>query len=294
MTKQIRKSVFETNSSSSHSLTMSPGDIVAQPFSDAVLRSGLLQVGVGEFGWTYERFYTAENKIRYLLTQITRGEVPESDDIAGSLRESYSSFNLLCDVVKAHTGVDIEVLPSSGYIDHESVGVGMELFQDEEKLKQFLFSADSYVETGNDNEEPPALMYTDRGSPEPTYGEHYATPASDAIATQFTLSRWPENLKSLNGELIDFESPVMQQMREKGVVVKVQWTDSSRYGPFDYADPLAYTMSLLARLDFKFNGELDVAVTQLPKPKNPQDGETTATLTFMLPQELATRFVETH
>jgi hypothetical protein len=56
MTKQIRKRVFETNSSSSHSLTLSPGDLVAQPFSDDVLRSGVLSVELlrlyrPRFGW---------------------------------------------------------------------------------------------------------------------------------------------------------------------------------------------------------------------------------------------------
>ena len=56
MTEQIRKNVFETNSSSSHSLTVSEGDITGQPFSDHTLREGVVIVGKGEYGWEFEQY----------------------------------------------------------------------------------------------------------------------------------------------------------------------------------------------------------------------------------------------
>lgn len=315
MTKQIRKRVFETNSSSSHSLTLSPGELVAQPFSDDVLRSGVLSVEVGKYGWEWRRLYAPASKISYLLTQITSGNLPKETALRGEsltdvLREKYSNFMSLCSVVMAHTGVDIVVerpylasdedtdsdsdSDSYGYIDHDSVGVGMELFNDEEKLKQFLFSKDSYIETGNDNSSPPAHIGTDIGSSEAYYASHYATPAEGARATKLNLESWPSRLTTVTGEEIGKESPIMAQIREQGVVVAVEWSNTCHYDMFEYEEPRGSTMGTLAEEGFKFNDDLQVTMRAVLKAKDRKDGKQIAHLTVMLPEELATRFPEVH
>ena len=299
MTKQIRKRVFETNSSSSHSLTVAPGDLVSQPFPDSVLRSGELSVRVNEYGWEWYRYYSPAHKISYLLTQITSGDLPDEDDLeegeslTDALRARYEKFNTLCNVVKAHTGVNILVVKSSGYVDHESVGLGMDLFGDEEKLKQFLFSKDSYVETGNDNSGPSAKMSTDRG-PEDTYAPFYGTPAPGSLATKLVLHKWPTRLESTTGQVIECDSPVMAQILATGVVVAVEWSNSCHYGLFDYEEPLGETMDTLAEQGFKFSSALDVTERAVLKAKDPREGKTIALLTVMLPEELASRFAEVH
>ena len=293
MTKQIRKSVFETNSSSSHSLTMAPEDLVAQPFSDEVLRSGKLPIVVGDYGWEWYRYYSPEGKIAYLVTQITNGDTLLGPGITEELREEYDAFDMLFRVVKQHTGVEIEVLPSTPSIDHQSVGEGMALFVDEEKLRNFLFSPNSYVQTGNDNDCAPALMNTDRGT-EPTYVAWFATPAPDSVATKFQMSRWPDTLTALNGDVIERDSPVMEQLQKHGVVVSVRWEVSKRYSPFEYSDSTDVTQGELARREFRFVNTLPVEVVNLGAPKDPRDEGVIATLTVMLPQELAARFSEAH
>lgn len=308
MTKQIRKRVFETNSSSSHSLTLSPGDLVAQPFSEDVLRSGELHVEVGEYGWEWKRYYAPESKISYLLTQITGGNLPDEDEhndenLADALSGQYDKFAMLCSVVKAHTGVTL-VVPrpsyegrwdgSYGYVDHESVGVGMDLFDDEEKLKQFLFTKGSYIETGNDNSGPPAHIGTDIAGDDAYYGAHYGTPAEGARATRLNLEKWPTRLTTVTGEEIGEDSPVMAQILETGVVVAVEWSDTTHYDMFRYEEPLGCTMGLLAEQGFKFVGDLPVMQRAVLKAKDQKDGKRIAHLTVMLPIELATRFPEVH
>lgn len=154
MTEQIRKNVFETNSSSSHSLTLSAGDIEKQPFADDVLREGVYLVKKGEFGWEQEEYYRIEDKLSYLFTQVVSEKIPQGDaeDITATLRGINKEFDMLCRVVQEHTGVKLLASPGSdGYIDHQSSDVGWELFHDEAQLRQFLFSPRSYVETDNDN-----------------------------------------------------------------------------------------------------------------------------------------------
>ena len=166
---QIRKSVFETNSSSSHSLTMGSDDIVEQPFSAAVLRSGVVELAVGEYGWEWRRYYQPKEKLAYLLTQITNGKIEsgEPSEVTRGLRKEDPRAEMLCRVVEAHTGCELVFNASEGYIDHQSAagdgGNGLELFDDESVLRKFIFNSESCIQTGNDNDAPPWTIKTDRG-----------------------------------------------------------------------------------------------------------------------------------
>lgn len=184
MTKQIRSSVFETNSSSSHSLTLGTGNLVATPFSPEMLRAGEVPLRPGEYGWEWRRYYTAREKLGYLLTQVTDGKVEVDTE---ALRESNPFFAQLYDVVKDHTGCRLVVEPGQGSIDHQSAraegAVGMKLFDDTDKLRAFLFDDTAYLETGNDNNPPPWTISSDIGQRE--YFSKYMTSVHSAIPKNF-------------------------------------------------------------------------------------------------------------
>lgn len=191
MTKQIRKKVFETNSSSSHSLTMSSGDLVKRPFAAKVLRAGVIELTVGEYHWEWRRYYEPAAKLAYLLTQITGGELPagDSESITAQLREDNERFAMLEQVVLDHTGCKLLVTPGSGGIDHQSgpqeKGVGLELFNNADTLRDFLFKADSYIETGNDNSPAPWEIMTDRGR-ELYYAPYITEVPDDYVSVKLT------------------------------------------------------------------------------------------------------------
>lgn len=264
MTKQIRKNVFETNSSSSHSLTMSASDVVTPPFSKQILRDGVMPVSVGEYGWEYFRYYTVENKVSYLLTQITSGSLPTSrnnETLTAELREQHEKFDMLCKVVKAHTGVDIEVQPGSGYVDHDSEGVGMNLFQSEDVLHKFLFS-DSYIETSNDNDGPPVNISTDRGASEAYYIASYATVPADFVKIEVAMKGyWNATATSSAGKVIDQEGDIWEKIIAQGIVTNVDWTVAYKgYNAFEYSEPRAYTMGKLSGLGGETEEGADIGI----------------------------------
>lgn len=144
--KQIRSKVFETNSSSSHSLTVAPAEVVdfSTFISKDQAKEGVLVVEYGEFGWEKDYHYDFRTKLSYLLTDIKCST--GSDDISGT-----SQFAVVQELIKEKLGVSLEV-SGDGYIDHQSVGTAVYLVDDTQELSNFLFGSSSYVETGNDND----------------------------------------------------------------------------------------------------------------------------------------------
>ena len=66
---QIRQGVFETNSSSSHSLVIvQDGDFIESPFSEDVLQEGVYHVGSDDYGWGMEIYSSFDEKLTYLAT----------------------------------------------------------------------------------------------------------------------------------------------------------------------------------------------------------------------------------
>jgi hypothetical protein len=76
--------------------------------------------------------------------------------------------NMLIDVCKEKFNLEIHILDpesvsSFAYIDHQSGPVEdpsiIEMFDSEDKLLDFLTSNDSYIATGNDNDDAPEGWY---------------------------------------------------------------------------------------------------------------------------------------
>lgn len=154
MKKVIRPNVFETNSSSTHSLVLSEaGNLLEQPFSDVITKQGVVTVEGGEFGWDIETFTNVHDKLSYLYTDamLSASEKSEPDP------ETNDKLRMLVDAVKEHTGLVLGFSHNSGYwefgyIDHQSVGLCADVWsKGVEGVKQFLFDPSSYFETDNDS-----------------------------------------------------------------------------------------------------------------------------------------------
>lgn len=175
--KVTRSSVFETNSSSSHSLTIcDKGKLSIPTYLDFVC---------GEFGWEHEKWYDSQSKLSYVLTGVQyavrsmfpKMPVNENRDASFYKSDAYKNWMEQCDaIVKSNVyiswikdvlkGLNIEYYPEDigsdseyfrfGYIDHQSTDLIYNIFsKDECEFKtnfiNFVFNPSSYLETDNDN-----------------------------------------------------------------------------------------------------------------------------------------------
>ena len=154
MKRQIRKSVWETNSSSTHSLTVAAfaeGDILDTLYPN---NNNQIIVEPMDFGWDWEDYSDPQTKLSYCAIYAR--------DWVGDDTDKYLA--ILTSVIQKQVGIDIEVqypLEKSksgyyrdGYIDHQSVeDRDLDyLFQEPELLRQFIFNPKSTLSTGNDND----------------------------------------------------------------------------------------------------------------------------------------------
>jgi hypothetical protein len=160
MGTQVRHQVFETNSSSSHSITVSGDEAADFGLGANVLRSGIIRVECyNDFGWTWEERASTTDKIAYMLMQCDPNGfsdgVDVGDDIIPTLVERNENARWLVDLIERTTGCQVEFVVGDWVgIDHQSHGEGRELFSDEDQMRRFLFSGSSYIRTGNDNSSP--------------------------------------------------------------------------------------------------------------------------------------------
>jgi hypothetical protein len=155
--KTIRKRIFETNSSSSHVLTV-PEELI--DFDDSIIpdETGTVTLTGGEFGWEWERYNDALTKANYIA-------------LAGHQEdEEYPYRGFLADIIKEMTGARVVAYNIEGYIDHQSNIFESDyipkICRDRITLKKFVFSKQAWLFTGNDNGgephnfyDPPGMIY---------------------------------------------------------------------------------------------------------------------------------------
>ena len=140
--KTIRKSDFETNSSSTHSISID--DSGANYTSITPDRDGNIVLKGGQFGWEIGDFNDPLTKANYCAVD----QLSDEDNI-----------KMLKNVLMEQTGAKRIVFDFSedykhtnwSYIDHQSVGTSNNAFKSEETLRDFIFSKDSVLHTDNDN-----------------------------------------------------------------------------------------------------------------------------------------------
>ena len=140
--KQIRKGVFETNSSSSHSITISDKGGWEE------IKSNVIEIESGEYGWEFDTFTGFYSKASYIYTYLINSG--DKDEIEW-LRKIVKEYTNADKVIFEHEESEEEPRWGYGYIDHQSSDVPQEALVSEETLKAFLFNKHSFFETGNDN-----------------------------------------------------------------------------------------------------------------------------------------------
>lgn len=138
--KTIRKNVFETNSSSTHSICITNNVL----FDD--LRTHI-DFKMQSFGWEEDSFNDVETKANYLYTSLCNNK---EYDLILAISDILNKNRITCTFQNPEDtkyGGDLE------YIDHYSC-----LYEEfkkicinEEALKRYLFSSESFIVTGNDN-----------------------------------------------------------------------------------------------------------------------------------------------
>lgn len=147
MKKQIRRSVFETNSSSMHSLTFSNEGL--EPSYLQVNEDGEIHIELGEFGTEYRIYKDQYNKLSYLLTCLYC--------LAGyNIEEIYQKyeFSVIEKAVCDYTGAKaLRIDDSDGRIEHQSAPVfNIEIIDAscEDTVIGFIFSKYVWLKTDRD------------------------------------------------------------------------------------------------------------------------------------------------
>ena len=142
MKRQIRNMVFETNSSSTHSIAISKKPVTIGKF---------ISFRIGEFGWENDCVDTAD----YLYTAIL--EQNEADELLEQLKKILDNYSIeyRFEEPNYETSVNGEYKwLADGYVDHSSEAREFifAVLNDEDLLMRCLFG-DSNVYTGNDNQD---------------------------------------------------------------------------------------------------------------------------------------------
>jgi hypothetical protein len=141
--KKIRHNVFETNSSSTHSISVRSDNVGTYQtlYPD---KDGVLTFEGGEFGWEFAKYCDAITKAEYLVTLFKVHNV--------------SDQALFEKVVLDHTGAKSIAYnikeEFEAYIDHQSrEDLTSPIFNlTYETMKDFIFNPKSLLMTGNDND----------------------------------------------------------------------------------------------------------------------------------------------
>ena len=127
MKRQIRRSVFETNSSSMHSFTYSAGcnynNLVVDDFDNCVHTS------LSEFGWEIHDYFDSKSKLDYILLAAASFTDHSFWWHDGTFEEELASFKeteeyqRIEETVKSVMNCDGIIIEdyTDGYIDHQSL-----------------------------------------------------------------------------------------------------------------------------------------------------------------------------
>jgi hypothetical protein len=143
MKKLIRKGVFETNSSSSHSISIASNDkefVLDTLYPD---QNGIVTVEGDEYGWDWFKTNDAATKASY---------------VAQSNMYDEAKLDMLKEVIMEQTGADDVVFVGlqDGYVDHDSTDVAPKT---KHELKNFIFNKNSWLFGGNDNSKASPEFY---------------------------------------------------------------------------------------------------------------------------------------
>lgn len=159
--KQIRHNVFETNSSSTHSMIIHHNGI--QKNEIPIGEDGYIHVKMNEFGWEVRNYYSQYDRLSYLITMFatTSGahtlwvsDKDELNKVANDLMNNKWFKGLSKEIAKHAKCKGLKIDPSEGYIDHQSCEYGsvIEFLNEwDTDAMEFVFGHGIIVHTDNDN-----------------------------------------------------------------------------------------------------------------------------------------------
>lgn len=173
--KQVRKNVFETNSSSTHSISFSSS--YGKYYNPTSLNAFIdyddkVHVGFGEFGWEIEDYNLPYDKLQYIVTMLVETEggnlscVEELFETDGfKLINNAVADYCHCDGIWIDSDMGMDsytwdgkthyYIEHEGYIDHQSYEDynSVQDFLDyyDLNITQFIFDSGVIVHTDNDN-----------------------------------------------------------------------------------------------------------------------------------------------
>ena len=158
--RQIRSSVFETNSSSTHSVALRGGK------NYCYVPTYTLRVSLGEYGWEQARYSGIEEKLSYIYTmmQYYMGYEEKWDwgERDFGLLENSKWSKWIKEMVLEHCGQEILLTSNNdgyyplGYIDHQSTDTLCDFWSEDEdefkaNMKDLIFNERYIIITDNDN-----------------------------------------------------------------------------------------------------------------------------------------------
>ena len=148
-----RESIFETNSSSMHSIVVSKENR-GYDYNLPLSEDGVLYVKFGEFGWGPDILKTPIDKISYYLTDnsgLTYSDISWEDGVKEIMekQEVKNLINILKSKVPGFK--ELRLKPSNecyrfGYVDHESSGLTYG-----EDVEDLIFNKSKIIIIDNDN-----------------------------------------------------------------------------------------------------------------------------------------------
>lgn len=140
---KIRRGMFETNSSSTHTIIVT--DRKTEP-------GNLVDFAIGQFGWQFRKLTTIDEKASYLYTMAC---CCLDEDVYPRLHDMLIKYGVKCSCsVPAKFDKEYHWL-DNGYVDHaadgEAINFVNRMLSHEHALIKYLFSDESFVVTGNDN-----------------------------------------------------------------------------------------------------------------------------------------------
>ena len=128
----IRKNVFETNSSSMHSITLADADGVMDMLPLDKDNITLTIDCEYDFQWGKEIYTDANAKIAYCI----------ADNL---------NIEMLEEAIKSQTGANVLKYEGEGSLDHQSTGTAQAKLQTVEDIQNFIFNPNCELIIDNDN-----------------------------------------------------------------------------------------------------------------------------------------------
>lgn len=221
MKKKItRIGVFETNSSSAHSVSIANDKMafVLDPIYPNEL--GEITLCGGEYGWEWFKTNSSIEKANYVAQQFSHNQ---------------DALDMLIDVILELTGATKVVIAdlSDGYVDHQSCGI---IPMDKEQIRRFIFDKNSWLFGGNDNSDE-----------DPTF---YDVPEYRVDSVKEIVYKYVLKIDGLEKETFFKKKPTQDEINQ-GINALIDHFPLNPDGSFDLDDSIMHKLSVDSSRQFE-------------------------------------------